>query len=299
MRRGWGFAASLLVAFGLAICQPVAGAAAACAPGRPQLNCSERSALYYDSLNWGIGGFGALELFEAARPLHLTNPALAQFWRFEAATALTRYEFELAIGSPGSDPAFEQISPPARLPAPKIKPSGIINGHTAVAFSRLLTAEQQEVVNLVAVAIALNRATYAFNANRSDWSNYQTFLAAGFARQAAAAIGHVIPRQRAVSKALLNRGLRLGVGPADQKAAQRDVRKHGFPRQIRQIMVNLGMNSITLKLVKSAFVHAPPDPTTYSMSQYLSSGRVINQEKKAATALRQFASQTPSAPRPS
>lgn len=304
MRRSWGFVASLLAVSGVALWQPVAGAAAVnCSLGRPvpQLaTCAEKVALYNDSVNWAIGGFGALDLFAAPRPLHLNNPALASFWRFEAATGITRYEYEFGIINYSKDQYFETAPTAAHLSAPVIKPSGIVTAHTAHVMSRLLSAEQQEVVNLVAMDTALNRATYALTVNRHDWANYQAYLAAGFARHAASAIGSVIGRQHKVTKALLHAGLRFGVGPADQKAMQRYVRKHrAFPKAVQQNMLTLGMTPTTLAFAEAAFVKAKPNPITYSMTQYLSSAKVIRAERKAASSLRGFASQTPTAPRPS
>jgi hypothetical protein len=300
MRRGWGFPVSLCsIVFGLALWQPATGAAASCAPGRPELNCSERTALYYDAVNWAVGGFGSLDMFQAKRVLHLNNPALAQFWHFEAATAITRYEFEIGIGSQGNDGAYETPATAAHLRAPKIRPSGIVGRHTAFVLARLLAAEQQEVVNLVAMDVALNRATGAQISGRPDWASYQTYSAAGLARRAAAAIGEVIPRQRAVTRALRALGLKFGVGPADTRAEQRYVRKHGFPAPVARIMLMLGNNAVTMTLAKSALVHAKPTTATYNMSQYLSSAGVIRNERNCARALVNFANGVSAAPRPS
>jgi len=278
--------------------QPVAGVAASCT-GRSQLSCSVKTALYYDAVNWAVGGFGSLDLFAAPKTVHLNNPALAQFWRFEAATGISRYEFELGIGSQGNDGAYESVVTPAKLSAPVIKPNGIVSHHMAFALSRLLAAEQREVVNLVAIDVALNRNFGATVAGRQDWAGYQEYTAALLARQAARAIGQVISRQAAASRALLGAGLKFGVGPADQRAEQRYVRKHGFPAALKQIMLTLGNNAVTLALAKSAFVHARPTSMTYSLSKYLSSANVIADEKKCARALVSFANGVPSVPRPS
>jgi hypothetical protein len=299
MRSWWGLpVSSIAVVCALALWQPVAGAAASC-PGRTALTCSEKAALYYDAVNWGVGGFGSLDLFAAPKTLHLNNPALAQFWRFEAATGITRYEFELGIGSQGNDGAYESVVTAAKLAAPVIKPSGIVNHHTASAMSSLLAAEQREIVNLVAADVALNRAFGATVAGRQDWANYQTYTAAVLARRAAKAIGKVIGWQRTVTVALLRSGLKFGVGPGDQHAEQRYVRKHGLPAALKQIMLRLGNNGVTLALAKSAFVHAKPSAMTFSMSKYLSSESVSGNEKKCARALVSFANSVPSVPRPS
>jgi hypothetical protein len=289
---------SIAVVCALVLWQPVAGAAASCT-GRTELSCSEKTALYYDAVDWGLGGFGSLDLFAAPKTLHLNNSALAQFWNYEAATGMSRYVFELGIGSPGNDGAYESVVTAAKLPAPKINPSGIVNHHTAVALTRLVAAEQQEIVNLVGIDVALNRAFGATVAGRQDWAAYQTYTAALFARRAAAALGRVIPRQGAVSRALLGAGLKFGVGPVDQRAEQRLVRKHGFPAAVQQRLVALGNNGVTLALLKSAFVHAKPTAMTYSMSKYVSSPSVISKEKNCARALVSFANSVPSVPRPS
>jgi hypothetical protein len=304
MRGIWGRSAArgslvaVTVVCGLALWRPVASVAASC-PGRPQLSCNLRAALYNDSVNWAIGGFEAVALFEARRPLHLNNPALAQFWRFEAASGVTRYLFELAVGSQGNDLAFETVPQATRPSAPVIKRSGIVSRHLAAALSGLLGAEEQEIVNLVAMDVALNRATGATINSRPDWANYQTYVAARFARKVATAMNRLVSLQRAATRALLRVGLHFGVGEADQRAAQRYVRKHGWPRAIKQDMLALGMSSVTISIAKAAFVHGNLGITTYSLSQYLSSASVIKDEESCARALELFASQTPSAPVPS
>ena len=151
----------------------------------------------------------------------------------------------------------------------------------------------------MAIDVALNRAFGATVAGRSDWASYQTYTAAVLARGAATAIGEVIPRQRAVSRALLGAGLQFGVGPSDERAEQRYVRKNGLPAAVAQIMTMLGNNGVTLAVAKYVFVHAKPTPMTYRMSPYLSSASVISNESKCATALLSFANSVPSAPRPS
>lgn len=304
MGRPWGrFAArgslvAVTVVCGLALRHSFASAASTCS-GRPQLTCSERAALYNDSVNWGLEGFAGVDLFEAPRTLHLNNPALAGFWRFEAATGITRYMFELAAGSQGNDLSFETIAQAAQLPAPVIKPSGIVGRRLAAALSALLGTEEQEIVNLIAMDTSLNRATGATISSRQDWAKYQVHVAAQFASKVAGAMNRLVSRQRAVSKALLHAGLHFGVGEADQRAAQRYVRRHGWPSAINRQMVALGMNSVTLSLAKNAFLRVNAGSTTFSLSSYLSSASVISEEKSCARALLQFAHQTPAVPLPS
>jgi hypothetical protein len=168
----------------------------------------------------------------------------------------------------------------------------------ATVMTRLMQGEQQEVVNLVAMNTALNRATYALQDSRPDWSQYQTYMAANFARHAADAISRLIGRQRAVTKALVQRKLMFGVGDADERAAQRSVRKHGFPRGVQQAMVSLGADPLTLAFVKDSFLHAKPVAITYSMSKYLSSSSVITRERQCASALRHFANRIPAVSQP-
>jgi hypothetical protein len=124
-------------------------------------------------------------------------------------------------------------------------------------------------------------------------------VAAGFARKVAAAMNGLVFRQHAVSRALLRAGLHFGVGSADQRAAQHYVRKHGWPSAIKQNMLTLGMNSVSLKAARTAFLAGNIGPVTFSLSQYLGSASVIKAEKRCAKALVQFADQTPAVPRPS
>jgi hypothetical protein len=255
--------------------------------------------LYDDAVDWALGGFGSLDVFQAPRALHLGNPALAAFWRYEAATGITRYQYDLAIGSPATDPLFESPLQAARPTPPLIKPTGIVTRHMAWTMRRLVEAEEQEAVNLIVVDTALNRASGAAARSRPDWAKYLTYVGAGFGRRAAAAIGRVVARQHAVTKALVHARLMFGVGPADQKAEQRDVRKHGFPHSVTQIMLSLGTSPIVVKIARYSFLHVKPTSSaTYSMSTYLSSASVIRNEEKLAAAFRDFASRVPAAPHP-
>lgn len=274
------------------------GAAATTCPGRQALTCDERTALYNDAVSWALAGFGSLDLFRARRSQRLGNPALAAFWRYQAATGITRYEYDLAIGSPGTDLLFESPVQAAQPPAPAIKPTGIVTRSMARVMNRLVSAEQQVDVNLIAMDTALNRATGANSRSRPDWSKYLAYVAAGFARHTADAIAILIPRQRAVTKALVRARLMFGIGPADQKAEARYVSNHGFPQAIAQIMVKLGVNSVALDYARSGFVHAKPAARTYSLSQYLSSATVIRSEQALANALQGFAGRVPAAPQP-
>jgi hypothetical protein len=275
------------------------GAASTCSGGRPVFTCNERIALYNDAVDWAIGGFESLDLFQARKTLHLGNPALAAFWRYEAATAMTRYEYDLALGSPGTaDTLFETPVQAARPPAPVIKPTGIVTRHMAGVMRRLVSSEQREAVNLVAMDTALDRAIGANQRSRSDWSKYLGYVSAGFARRAAAAIGAVIPRQRALTKALVHARLMFGVGPADQKAEARVVRKHGFPHHVLQAMLSMGVSPVVIRFAQYSFVHAKPSSITFGLSRYLSSRRVIHNERQLASALRTFANSVPPAPQP-
>lgn len=298
-RRMIGLASSVIVVGALGLSVPARGAAAVdCSQGRTLLQCNEKLAIYNDSFNWGIGGFLDLTMFAAHLPLHLSNGALREFWHYETATGITRYEFELASIEQNVDQNFEQVAPPATLPSPPVKATGIVTRRMAGAMRALLIAEQQEVANLVAMETALSRATAALKLGRRDWAGWQTYAAAGFARGAAQAIGRVIPAQQRVTKTLVRARLLFGVGAADERVAQRWVRRHGFPAPVQQIMSKLGASPVVLALARSTFVNSRTVPVTYSLARYLSSARVVGDEKKCMDALQAFAARIPLAPHP-
>lgn len=293
-------AGATTVAVAVALCLPPAGGASFnCGLGRSLLRCGEKQALYADSVSWAVGGALDLTLFGSRLPFHLNNPALAKFWQFEAATAVSRYEFEFATLNQLVDPDFEAIAQPTTLPPPLVVAHGIVNRGMAAAMSRLMLAEQQEVVNLGAFFTAMNRATAALTErSRPDWVAWQQSAAAGFAHHAASAIGRVIRGQRAVTHAFVRSRLRFGVGPVDLRLAQRRVRAHGFTAGVTQIMSSLGITPILLAYERTTFLTAGPLPTSYSLSDYLSSSTVITDEKNCALALRQYAARIPAAGRP-
>ena len=299
-RRLVGYASCALVVGGFALSAPAQSAAAStCAQGRTLLQCNEKIGLYNDSLTSLVGGYLGSELFAAHVPAHLSDPALAQFWSFQSAVGLTRGMYEFSLINQNANIDFEQVQPAAKLPPPVVKPDALVSRSLASAMSNLLRAEQTEVVNLVAMETALDRATAAaLQRSRPDWVAYQQYVAAGFARRAAAVIPKVITRERLVSRALSATGMLFGVGPADQTVSQRWIRKHGFPGGIRQDTFTLGLTQFLLGVAKTEFLKATLGPTSYSLSQYIASSSVIATEHGAASSLQQFAARIPAVPRP-
>ncbi len=287
---------------GIALWEPaISGATTAsnCSAGRSLLQCGEKQGIYNDAFNWAAGGVLDLVLFETRLPVPLKNPALARFWRFETATALARYGLEFASVQQLTDPDFEHLAPAATLPAPAVRAGGVVTRQMAAAMSRLMLAEQQEVVNLGAFNTALNRATAALiERSRADWVAWQASAAAGFALHAAAAIGRVRVAERALTRSLVHARLLFGVGPVDLRRAQRYVRAHGLARSVTDVMTTLGVPPILLALIKDGFVNAGLGPTSFSLSQYFSSPTVTAGEKRCADALRHFAARIPRAGRP-
>ena len=274
-------------------------ARATCA-GRSLLTCGEKVALYDDSVTWTLAYVRDVEPFEAPIPLGLRNPALGGFWRFEAATATARALFEVVIGNQETDQNFEATATRANLPAPSVRPSGVVDRQLAATLSRLMLAEQQEVLNLGGMATALNRATAAqIERSRPDWVAWQEATAAGFAVHAAAAIGRVARAQRSVASLLLAKRLVFGVGSVDLQVAQRAVRHHGFARPLAAIMRRLGLSELLIAYAQKGFVNGTFGAQSFSLTRELSAPTTSSYETALARSLRQFAAATPSAKRPS
>ena len=281
-----------------------AGAAAptsnGCQQGRTILQCSEKLEIYQGSYTASIGGFGDLILFETKLPLPISNPALSRFWSYQAATSIAAAELDSSIINQETDDNIEQIATRANLRAPVVQASGVVDSRTAAALSRLLLAEQQQVVNLEAMETALNRATAAqIERQRPDWARYQQSAAGGFALHAAAATGRMITLQKAASQALVAKKLLFGVGPVDLKMAQQTVKKaREFIPMIGSLLLGFGVTTPMIGAAEVQFVLANLGPTSVSLSQYLDSTTLIGGERNLITALRHYAARIPHAGRP-
>lgn len=274
-------------------------APAASCPGRVLLQCSEKLGVFGDDVLWAHEAVLDTELFETRTPLHLSNPSLAQFWRFEAATATARGLLEYLLGSEISDPNFEAIAPVAKLPKPSVHAHGFVSRGEAVTLTRLMVAEQREVLDLGAVDTAMNRATAArYERGRQDWVSWQEAAAAGFATRTAASIAPVIKAQRAVSKAFTKRRLLFGVGSEDLKLAQRNVRKHGLAPKLTAVMTALGLNTGELKIAKRTFLNTSFGQASFSLTQQLGAATAATKQKALAASLRHFANRVPPASKP-
>jgi hypothetical protein len=272
--------------------------AAAC-PGRVLLTCDERLKAFGDDITWDHAFVLDLELFETSLPLHLNNPALRQFWRFETATAGARSVYEYIFQNTVTDDNFEAIAAVPSLPQPAVAAHGIISRRTAGVLSSLMRAEQDEVLNLQALDTSLNRATTAsFLRGRSDWVKWQMATAAGFARRTARAISRVIAAQRSVTQVLVHQGLLFGVGSVDLKLGQRQVKKYGLAPSVRATMQGISMDALTIAFCINAFEKASFGQLSFSLSRFLSSNDAIHGEQGFRGALNALAARVPPASQP-
>ena len=116
---------------------PAATAHQACV-GRGLLQCSEKTAVFTEFAKWMNAFVLDAELFEAPH-VHVYNPTLVQFWRYETSSAAARSVFEgLLFNETVQDLNFEEIAIPAVLPKPVVRRNGIIDGRTASAMNALM-----------------------------------------------------------------------------------------------------------------------------------------------------------------
>jgi hypothetical protein len=279
--------------------RPALRAHATACPGRALLTCSERLLAFSDDLTWDHAFVLDLELFETSLPLHLNNPALRQFWRFETATAGARSIYEYIFQNTVTDDNFETIATIPSLPQPGVQAHGIISRRTAGILSSLMRAEQSEVLNLQALDTSLNRATTAsFTRGRSDWVKWQMATAAGFARRTAGSITRVISAQRAVTRVLVRQGLLFGVGSVDLKLAQRQVKRFGLAPSVRGTMQSIGMDALTIAFCINAFQTAYFGQLSFSLARFLSTHEAIVGQRGFRGALNALAARVPPASKP-
>jgi hypothetical protein len=272
--------------------------ASACA-GRKLLTCAERTQTLTDDLSWTYAFVLDLELFETPLPLHLNNPALGQFWRFETSAAAARSIYEYQLQYEITDPNFEQIVAAPSPPAPAVHRSGIVDRRTAGALTALMGAEQSELVNTRALITSLNRASAAtYLRGRSDWVAWQEAAAARFAARAAGAIGRVIRAQRAASQALMRKRLPFGIGAEDLKLAHRAVRRHGLAGSVAAVMQRLGLTKAMIALCVSKFEATSFGQRSFNLTETISDPATIASERGFQAALRHFAARVPVASRP-
>lgn len=292
----------LLVAGAFVACcsaAPAGAATSACQGGRYLLQCGEKLAIFNDNITWVHAAVLDVEPFEARTSLPLGNPALRHFWSFEAASATARAELEYELSSEISDQDFEGIVNRPTLPNPVVHPAGVIDRRTAAKLSRLMLAEQQEVLNLEAMDTAMNRATAArYLRGRQDWVAWQEASAAGYARRAAAAVLRVVKAQRPAAAALEGKHLLFGVGSTDLKVAQRHVRHRGFAPVLSAAMARLQLPSLLVIQARQGFVTANFGTLSFSLTQFFSAANVYAAERQFAAALRHFAARIPAVSKP-
>jgi hypothetical protein len=268
--------------------------AAASCPGRQLLQCGEIQAVYADYVNWLEGFTLDSELEEVSPPVGLGNPSLRKFWTFEASTAGARASLEFELGNEVTDQDFEQIPQRLVLPKPRILPRGTVDHRLANAMSGLMLAEQAEVVNLEAVVSAMNRASAAaYLRTRRDWVAWQESAAAGFARQAAVAVGRVIRAERTVSRLLVKRRLLFGVGSEDLALTKRKVRREGLASSLKATMLSLGLQPGLITYCQNAILNSNLGTLSFSLARNLAAASVIGGQQKLAAGLRHFAGRIP------
>jgi hypothetical protein len=274
-----------------------ASPAFACA-GRAFLSCGEKTGLFADAIRWNHAFVLDTELFEAPQ-VHVYNPALQTFWRYETSTAGARNLYEsFLIEEFVADTNFENIAVPPVLRVPVIGRSGIIDRRTASTMTRLLQAEARELAFLQPLDTSLDRAQTAFfTRGRTDWVRWQLSAAAGYARKVANAIDSIIPLQRALTKALMKKHRPYGVGSTDLTLAQRRVRRQGFTPRLADVMKRLGLEG-TIPILVRTFVGADFRFLSFNVSQVLSQSDVIASERQFQSALRHFASRQKPASKP-
>jgi hypothetical protein len=285
-------------AVAVAVALPTSAGAAGC-PGRQLLTCSEKSQTFADDANWTHAFVLELELFETRLPVHLSNPALASFWRYETSASAARSAYELELQYELSDPDFETVATVAPAPRPALAPRGIVDRRTAAALSALMRAEQAEIVDLHALVTSMNRATEAtYIRGRSDWVAWQLSAAAGFSARTAGAIGRVIRAQRVATAALRHRGLPFGVGSEDLKLAQRQIRRHGLAARIDSALQAQGLTAPEIAFCVREFAGTSFGQMSFSLSQIISEPSTIAGERGFAAALKRFSARVPRASKP-
>jgi hypothetical protein len=277
----------------------VGSAGAASCGGRTLLTCQEKAAIFPDYLNWAHAFVLDAELFETPLGARIRNPALKQFWVFEASTAAARAEYEFALSYELLDNNFETIFTPPVLPAPSVKPHGVVGRKLARSLTTLMQAEQSETLNLLGLTIAMNRATEAkYQRTRQDWLKWQQWIAAGYARRAASAITRAIRAQKTASHALIHKKLLYGVGSADLNVAHRTVRSHGLAHPLVASMTQLGMSDLMIQQITTFFKQTSFGTQSFSLSQYLAQPSLYADEAGFRTALMHYAARIPPAPQP-
>lgn len=282
----------------LGLVAAAAPAAHAACGGRALLQCGEKQNILPDIAKWTNAFVLDAELFEAPQ-IHVYNSALIQFWRWEMSTAAARSVYEsLLFKEFVNDQNFENIAVPPTLPAPVVRPSGIVDRRTAKAMTSLLQAEMRELGNIFALDTSLDRAgTASFTRGRADWVAWQLSAGAEFARRAAGSIGSVIFWERAVTAALMKRNRPFGVGSTDLNLAQRQVHRHGFAAPLVANMKQLQLAGV-LPLLQKEFEGYSFGTFSFNVSQVLSQPEVVAAQQGLSTALRHFAARIPPASKP-
>ncbi len=238
-------------------------------------------------------------LFETPLAGRIHDASLRQFWRYEAADAAARSVLEFALGSEVGDANFEQVYRPPSLPSPHVKREGAVGGRLATSINALMLDQQTETLNVLAMEVSLNRASEArYQRTRQDWMKWQEWMAARYARRAAAAITRALGAQRAVTRALAHKRWLFGIGSADLSFAHRQVRRQGLAGSLQTTMRQIGMDSGAIALSAKTFLKTTFGQQSFSLTRYLVDPKALAFEKGFRSALTHFANRTPAATQP-
>jgi hypothetical protein len=275
-----------------------AAAAQASCGGRTSLSCQAKHQIEEDLANSGALSVGEAELFELRLPLPLGNPDVRRFWSFEQSHALARafLEDELVNQIPNSV-GFQQVIPPVGRIRVTMRRRGVITRRIARAMGAAMTAEQVEFKNLEGMLLSLDSATSAsLVENRSDWVAYQEQVAAGFARHAAAVIPALIRDRRRLTRLLLAKRLRFGVGPVDLEKTRRQVSRHGLAPAIKSGLEGLGFDAATTNELEQFGVKAikgATSPGSYVLSSSISDSSTVSALRALRSGLEHYAATAP------
>jgi hypothetical protein len=154
-----------------------------------------------------------------------------------------------------ADGAYRHRVTPARPTPPPITAGPGLDPGSAAALRKLVAAEAKAFALVLASATAIARARGAADHKNLTAARQQVMAAAGFAGQAAKALGPV-PSLRAAAAAALHKGgvAEVTVTAADVSAFQSSVQATGVPSDLAVLLRRLGVQGADLGRVKASLL---------------------------------------------
>jgi hypothetical protein len=197
------------------------------------------------------------------------------------------------------DPPDKNFRSPVRrvvLKPPRVAPGGGISPAAASALNALNDAQMTSSAGVRALVTAVERAEGARKARNPEWERRQMLSAAGFASEAASALGREANLRKQAASALTAGGFpETALGGEQADLLQARVVAQGVPAETASLLKSLNARPADVKYVGNEILTADTG-TASSFPGLLAAPSALSQLARTAARLKSFAARIKRAP---